>query len=47
MIPFWADIDINPSLGSSIPLSKSNLSAGWMAEDPTVIGYSFGLIYSF
>ena len=41
------DIDIYASLGSAIPLSKSNLPAGWTAEDPTVIGYSFGLIYSF
>ena len=41
------DIDIYASLGSAIPLSESNLPAGWTAEDPTVIGYSFGLIYSF
>ena len=41
------DLDIYASLGSAIPLSESNLPAGWTAEDPTVIGYSFGLIYSF
>ena len=41
------DIDIYASLGSAIPLSESNLPAGWTEEDPTVIGYSFGLIYSF
>ena len=41
------DIDIYASLGSAIPLSESNLPAGWTAEDPTVIGYGFGLIYSF
>ena len=41
------DIDIYASLGAAIPLSESNLPAGWTAEDPTVIGYSFGLIYSF
>ncbi len=41
------DIDIYASLGSAIPLSESNLPAGWTAEEPTVIGYSFGLIYSF
>ena len=41
------DIDIYASLGSAIPLSESNLPAGWTAEDPTVIGYSFGLIFSF
>tara|TARA_B100000886_G_scaffold291951_1_gene217653 strand:- start:66 stop:722 length:657 start_codon:yes stop_codon:yes gene_type:complete len=41
------DIDIYASLGSAIPLSKSNLPAGYTAEDPIVIGYSFGLIYSF
>ena len=41
------DIDIYASIGSAIPLSESNLPAGWTAEDPTVIGYSFGLIYSF
>ena len=40
-------IEIYASLGSAIPLSESNLPAGWTAEDPTVIGYSFGLIYSF
>ena len=41
------DIDIYASLGSAIPLSESNLPAGWIVEDPIVIGYSFGLIYSF
>jgi len=41
------DIDIYASLGSAIALLESNLPAGWTAEDPTVIGYSFGLIYSF
>ena len=41
------NIDIYASLGSAIPLSESDLPAGWTEESPTVIGYSFGLIYSF
>ena len=41
------DIDIYAELGSAIPLSESDLPAGWTEESPTVIGFSFGLIYSF
>ena len=41
------DIDIYAELGSAIPLSESDLPAGWTDESPTVIGFSFGLIYSF
>ena len=41
------NIDIYASLGSAISLSESDLPAGWTEESPTVIGYSFGLIYSF
>tara|TARA_B100000212_G_scaffold320682_1_gene278711 strand:+ start:74 stop:745 length:672 start_codon:yes stop_codon:yes gene_type:complete len=41
------DIDFYASLGYAIPLKESNLPAGWTEESPNVIGYIFGLIYSF
>ena len=41
------DVDIFVELGSAIPLSKSDLPAGWTEESPTAIGFGIGLIYSF
>ena len=40
------DIDIYASLGSAMPLSIKS-SSRMDSRRPTVIGYSFGLIYSF
>ena len=41
------DFDVYTKVGTAIPLSSSDLPAGWTEENPTVFGLNIGLIYSF
>ena len=40
-------IDIYTKIGTVIPLSSSNLPAGWTEDNPLEFGYNAGLIYYF